>query len=515
MAVSKNIRLSKKEPLLIEKARGIKYLKLIEEGSGPKIFPTFIEDSMYISEGKFKIKNSRLNRTRNKRIKAYMIYYQLIFSADGSELLFKQNKKIQVEVNRRHGHPVSKHTYLNANLDWNGKNANGESLLSGNYLCKTYASLFLEKTGGRGRSWRVATTIPESYDFELDDLKPELASIFPKSETYVATEDIAITLTFNKSLSTETALNTSNYVLESKDKTILISEVKGQDEGPYALILNQALSSGDYNLTISNLGDHNGFEIATIHHAINIDIDIPDIILAHPVSDSWINSSNIIVEGCVTDYHSGIDIEEFEISLNGKIQEGFVFSGNRFSLFLESLPEGNHTLSLIAKDKVGNLRQLSSSFSVDVNAPLLNITNPDMHDLVFTTTTPTFTGTFYDQNGIETFGLELNGNVLQNIEFTDEGFSVTLHDIADGTHLLAAQVFDKAGNSSYVDRVLHIDLSTPPPYSGNTLNDWSVSTIVEGINPQHVRVTDVNLDGKNDIIYKEINDGKVYIIYQN
>lgn len=160
----------------------------------------------------------------------------------------------------------------------------------------------------------------------------------------------------------------------------------------------------------------------------------------------------------------------------------------------------------------------------DNTPPALNITNPDVNGLTFTTDSPTFMGTFSDNQSIDhssfTFSLtDDEGNFLQDIDFDGnlytEGFEVIVSNLEEGSYHLEVSISDYAGNQSTDTRTFSVDLDQTPDPDPVVADGYQLLTVRDNINPQHLRVVDVNKDGKPDIVYKEINDGKIKVIYQN
>ena len=352
-------------------------------------------------------------------------------------------------------------------------------------------------------------------------LIPLVLSASSPNESFNA-KTATVSYEFNKAvvdteLDNGSALNIDNVTLSGEGAEGLeVVAVSGNGAGPYVLELDGEFSTGEVKVTLENIEDL--FVQAMVSSEIDfvVDATIPDIFLTTPYPNSTV-SSNVLISGLVSDGLSGLVESSFKITLDGIEQNGVVISDGEFSLSLPDLAEGNHQLIFEVYDAVGNMEQAGSSFTVDKTNPLLNVTNPDTDGLVFTTGTPTFMGIFSDNAGLDltSFMIDLNGTDLrEETSITEGGFSVVTPDLEEGNYELTVQISDLVGNSSVVTRNLSVDLTVTPPVSGNATGDWSVETIASGVNPQYVKVVDANNDGKNDIVYKEINDGLIKVIYQ-
>lgn len=352
-------------------------------------------------------------------------------------------------------------------------------------------------------------------------LIPLVLSASSPSESFNA-KNATVSYEFNKDvvdteLDSGSALNIDNVTLSGEGADGLqVVAVSGNGAGPYVLELDGEFSTGEVKVTLENIEDLFGQKMVSSEIDFVVDATIPDIFLTTPYPNSTV-SSNVLISGSVSDGLSGLVESSFKIILDGVEQNGVVVSDGEFSLSLPDLAEGDHQLIFEVYDAVGNMEQAGSSFTVDKTSPLLNITNPDTDGLVFTTSTPTFIGVFSDNMGLDltSLSIDLNGTDLkEETSVTETGFSVVTPDLLEGNYELIVQISDLVGNSSVVTRSLSVDLAVTPPVSGNATGDWNVETIASGVNPQHVRIVDANQDGKNDIVYKEINDGSIKVIYQ-
>lgn len=246
-----------------------------------------------------------------------------------------------------------------------------------------------------------------------------------------------------------------------------------------------------------------------------VDREEPNISFISPAEKSYVGAS-FLVTGNANDAISGIDDSSFELRVDGVDVTGEQMVSGEFSYALSNLTEGLHLLNASVKDNAGNSNSTGRAITVDLTSPTLSITNPDQDGLIFTTTSPTFAADFADTlSGVASIQLSVNGNVQIGGAINNGTYEIVIPDLTSGNHMLSVVAVDNVGNLATKTRNFAVDLSeSEAPNNPGTSDNYQLLTIAEGANPQHLQVRDVNKDGKPDIVYKDINENRIKVIYQ-
>lgn len=332
-----------------------------------------------------------------------------------------------------------------------------------------------------------------------------------------------VSITFNKEVVNDSSdngiLNTNNFLISgSGSNGVSVSSVSGSGLGPYMLSFDDSFITGTVVLEVANIKSLDGVLMDTVSLTYSIDADSPNIMLLGPTPNSYVNTTQVNIFGQVTDDLSAVVMNSFELKVDGVIQNSLTINDNSFSKNV-TVEEGVHLLNISVDDDKGNTAQQGYQFVVDTTSPALNINNPDSDGLIFTTTSPTFITQYSDTNiDITSLLVLLDNQPVSVSNATATGFEVVVSGVSSGSHTLYVEISDLAGNKHTQTRTFSVEIEDDNSGGGggsnSTLVDWNLKTIASGINPQYVRIIDVNKDGKKDVIYKEINDGKIKVIYQ-
>ena len=168
---------------------------------------------------------------------------------------------------------------------------------------------------------------------------------------------------------------------------------------------------------------------------------------------------------------SGVDPSTIAITIDGtKITSGITTTAITGGYSCEYTPstaltQGAHTYSVEATDNDGNTATgTSTSFTIDTQAPSLNITAPT-DNLVTNEASVTVTGTT-DDITTRPVTVTVNGSAV-TVDPTTGAFSTSV-DLTEGSNTITIVATDTAGNSTTVTRTV-VRNSTPPVIVSVTL----------------------------------------------
>lgn len=124
-----------------------------------------------------------------------------------------------------------------------------------------------------------------------------------------------------------------------------------------------------------------------------------------------------------------------------------------------NLAAGAHTILAETEDNVGNASSVNGSFSIDVTPPNVNIATP-VNSRVITDRTPLVTG---NAEANVALTMRIDGGAPINFIVPNNGAWMYLptNPLADGPHVITANVVDRAGNTANAATSFTVD-TTPP-----------------------------------------------------
>ena len=235
----------------------------------------------------------------------------------------------------------------------------------------------------------------------------------------------------------------------------------------------------------------------TTNLTITVDRSAPAVTLLTPSNGSNVSSGSQLFNSTVRDNLLEVDTVLYRFS-NGS------FSFNRtatntsgawnVTLDLSVLMEGNHTVSVLANDSVGNLNGTENiSIMVDRTAPIVNLET--VNDTNTTDTTPTINFNFTDD--LSTIGncsviVDDSIDITTNETSRNTSTSLTLSELANGVHRYSVNCTDVSGNSGVsTEHIITIDTISPNIVTVNTPSNGS--NLSTGIQLFNVTVNDTQL----------------------
>lgn len=194
---------------------------------------------------------------------------------------------------------------------------------------------------------------------------------------------------------------------------------------------------------------------------------VPVATIVSPTANSVLGNSNITVKLKVKDYgDSGVNLTSAVFKVDNTETEIGEWASDTedegafiANVFLSSLADGAHTLSLKVTDNDGNDSVESiTTFIISTAAPSLTVTKPD-EGLITNSTTVLVTGVAATGSSYTTLaGVTVNSESVALSEDGSFSHEVTL---AEGTSTITVTVTDSIGKATTVTRTVTVDLTAP------------------------------------------------------
>ncbi|MDO9096907.1 MAG: Ig-like domain-containing protein, partial [Candidatus Methanoperedens sp.] len=265
--------------------------------------------------------------------------------------------------------------------------------------------------------------------------------------------------------------------------TITIDGSAVSNSLPY---LWDTFASGDGEHTITLTAADKAGNIATEEITITVDNTLPRVEIKFPPDRAFVKG---IVDLTVDVFDTYID--KFRIFINGVL---VAENKTNFSWNTSQYNDGAYIIELVAYDKVGNEKRISTNVTVDNTVPLINITNPIKDSFV------------KQQVGVDADITEVNPD---NLEIRIDGTTVSsilpyqwnTLSYPDGSHTIAVYANDSAGNEAEKSVAVIVD---------NTLPQVNITYPADGSYLREVvNITGTAADANMDSISLTINGAEV------
>ncbi len=290
--------------------------------------------------------------------------------------------------------------------------------------------------------------------FEVDTTPPEIQFISPAENSYVNTSDVLIKWTYSDANKVTFMITIDNNLpMSVGDKTQYLA---------------QGLKSGSHEVSLMGMDAAGNRNSATLK--FSIDVIAPTLQWNMSIkSGSWINTDSLTLRWISSD---NVAVNYSEIQVDGGNWKSV---GNVNEYKLENLSNGLHNVVLRVYDKAGNYNQSLFSFTVDTQAPTIEITSPE-NNMITNSSSITIKWNGNDNFGISYYEIKVDSNAWKNI---GNGTSYTLK-LEDGQHTIYIKAVDKAGNSQEASLKVTVDTQAPtieissPTQNYNTTNNYVV-----------------------------------------
>lgn len=135
-------------------------------------------------------------------------------------------------------------------------------------------------------------------------------------------------------------------------------------------------------------------------------------------------------------------------------------------------PDGDHTLTVRAVDRAGNVGEESNTFVVDTAAPQLDITGGPAQNEIIATSTATFAFSATDLHGPIDYSCRLDRGSFTGCS---DALSHELTNLPDGPHTFVVRAQDAVGNAAAIEREFIVNAVRPTVEIVDGLSDGSVT----------------------------------------
>ncbi len=190
---------------------------------------------------------------------------------------------------------------------------------------------------------------------------------------------------------------------------------------------------------------------------INVDATPPLATITSPSAQTFVASNSVEVTWTATDDLSGID--HFELALDGGLTRDVDRTARNYTFF--GLSDGSHTVELRAVDSAGLTITRASVFMVDATEPTVLVTSPGSGAVITSSSTTVKWIASDKTSGLDSFSISVDGGSPTIL--TSPMTSVTLTNLADGTHTVTIQAVDRAGNVATSMTTFRVDTGVFSP----------------------------------------------------
>ena len=263
------------------------------------------------------------------------------------------------------------------------------------------------------------------------------------------------------------------------DGAAIVGTTKADDKGSWVVTPLTKLSEGAHNLTAKTVDSGANLSLASNHLAFDVDSIAPNkpVFVLDAASDTGISATDKITNAKAPKIagtaEAGSIVTLFEgTNVLGTATVAAGSAGGAFTITSGTLTDGEHTLTVRAKDAAGNVSLLSDTLKVkiDTTAPVDPVlqklggasdTGISSIDGITNIAIPVITGTAEAGSKVELFdGTKSVGTSTAGV---DGKYSITPIKFTDGAHTLTVKSTDVAGNISVASSVLSIMTDTVGP----------------------------------------------------
>lgn len=315
--------------------------------------------------------------------------------------------------------------------------------------------------------WLEASPVDGAYDEAVENFTfttPPLASetstievrgtnsvgnVEPSNATHTVTIDTTYPVTsLNYSYPSYKTTSTT-YVTKNTTFTLIASDDISGVANTYYKINSESWTLYTEPFTLPNLPDGTytlyfysvdklGNEEPAKSSSITMDNTAPDVTFTSPSNEIAVGTSDVYVSWTGFDSGSGIAYYETKIDDN-EYSNKTTFTSHTFL----NVTEGNHSVYIKAVDNLGNYKELSITFIVDVTPPAVSIKFPKNGSKVKSSITTVAWSGFDELSDIDHYEIRLDENPWVNVATNT---TYTFSRLSDGSHRIDIKVIDKAGN---------------------------------------------------------------------
>ncbi len=280
----------------------------------------------------------------------------------------------------------------------------------------------------------------DSVSFTVDPVPPTVDITSPEDGSVLATNTVTVRWDMS-----------DNYGIDHVE--VRLDGGEWQDVGAVSEYTFESLPEGNHTVDVKAV-DYAGNEATdTVSFSI-----VPPyrLEITSPEEGAKLNVSDVTVAWDLVIQNPDEPLDYFEISLD----EGspvIIQDTSARSYTLEDVPDGEHVVTVTAVS-VHDVRISDSvSFSIDTQAPTVEITSPSQDEYL---STGSFTVMWtYEEEHLDHFEVSVDGGAWQDV---GTATSYQVSDLSEGDHTISVRGVDTYGNVGPADTVtVHVDLSAP------------------------------------------------------
>ena len=274
----------------------------------------------------------------------------------------------------------------------------------------------------------------------VDTTPPVLSITYPTAGTVFGSTTVAVAWSASDAAS---GLDHFELSVDGGPVTVL-----GPSEVNYTFT---SLSQGSHVATVVAF-DLAGHSTAATR-SFTVDTAAPTIVLSAPAA-GYVSTRNVLVTWTASD---NVGLDHIEVSLDGGAPVTLAASATSYTL--TGVPDGPHTISVLAVDLAGSSTSDSVDVTVDATLPIASITTP-ISGQILGTNSVMLTWTASDAtSGIDHLEVSVDGGVATSLAAGTTSYPFS--GLSDGSHTFRLRAVDRAGNSATTDVTVMVDVTKP------------------------------------------------------
>jgi len=205
---------------------------------------------------------------------------------------------------------------------------------------------------------------------------------------------------------------------------------------------------------------------------VTIDATPPIIEILSPSTNSFFNTTTIMIYWNASDTFSGID--HYELYVDNEPLD--VSIPSTITSYTVTLDEGVHIVTIRAIDGFGNIGEDSVRLTIDITPPIVEITSPQNGSIFNTTVVEIYWDGQDDLSRIDHYELYVDGEPIDTqIPYIFISYAITLDE---GTNSITIRAVDKAGNVGEDTIWIVVDITLPRLEITVPMNNTALNTTI-------------------------------------
>ncbi|MCQ4444924.1 Ig-like domain-containing protein [Enterobacter cloacae] len=255
----------------------------------------------------------------------------------------------------------------------------------------------------------------------------------------------------------------------------------------------QALGDGTWTVNVS--GKDAAGNTVSGSQTIGVDTTAPTLFVDTLAQDNIINAAEHNQPLTLTGKTNAEAGQIVTVTLNGKNYNAIVAGDGTWTVTLaandvQTLGEGNHTLTVNVSDKAGNGSSVTADFTVDITAPVVTVNTVAGDDVLNTSEqgqAQIISGLASGAAAGDVVTVTLGGQTFTGVVLADGSWSVgvpasLLGALGEGSHTVSVSVTDAAGNTGSATHGITLS-GHPPEFTIDAISQDNVLNAQEAMQP--------------------------------